>query len=108
MSITRSQTKQVAALAKLALSEGELDELTRDLGSILDHMHELAEVDSPDLPAMGGVSDHPAPFRADAPGADPLQRSVESFAPAWEERLFVVPRLAALGGDALAEEGPHS
>lgn len=108
MSITRSQVQQVATLARLAPEDAELDELTRDLGSILDHMRELAEVDSPELVAMGGVSDHPAPYRDDQPGADLLRHGIDSFAPGWEDRFFVVPRLAALDADALSEEAPRS
>ena len=105
MSITRGEVEQVARLAKLALSEEELGELTRDLGSILDHMTELDRVDADTLQPMGGVSEHPAPFREDAPGADRLEVEIDRFAPGRKDRFFTVPRLAALDADALAEEG---
>src|SRR5690606_21117263 len=98
-----------AVLARLALSEEELDALTRDLGSILEHMRVLGTVDTESLPPMGGVSEHPAPFREDRTGADPLQNEIAVFAPGWTDRFFTVPRLAALDADALLEEeGPRS
>lgn len=108
MSISRTEVEQVAKLAKLALADDEILEITRDLGSILDHMAELGAVDVAALLPMRGVSDHPAPYREDAPGADPLGRQVAEFAPDWTDRFFTVPRLAALDGDALAEEGPSA
>lgn len=108
MAISRHEVEQVAKLAKLALSDNELEGLTKDLGSILDHMEELGAVDIAALAPMRGVSEHPAPYRDDLPGADPLRRSIEEFAPDWKERFFTVPRLAALDADALAEEGPSA
>lgn len=108
MSISRKEVEQVAKLAKLALADHEVETITRDLGSILDHMTELGEVDTTSLPPMRGVSQHPAPYRADEPGADPLQLGVEVFAPDWKDRFFTVPRLAALDADALADEGPSA
>ena len=108
MSISRSEVEEVAKLAKLALTDDEIQEITRDLGSILDHMAELRTADADALPPMRGVSEHPAPYRDDQPGADPLGRAVEEFAPDWTERVFTVPRLAALDADALAEEGPSA
>lgn len=108
MSISRREVEQVAKLAKLALSDGELEELTKDLGSILGHMEELAAVDTANLTPMGGVSEHPAPYRQDNLGADALKGRIEDFAPDWKDRFFTVPRLAALDADALAEEGPSA
>lgn len=108
MSISRSEVEQVAKLAKLALTDDEMLEITRDLGSILDHMADLAAVDATALSPMRGVSEHPAPYREDLAGADPLGRPVEEFAPDWTDHFFTVPRLAALDADALAEEGPSA
>lgn len=108
MSISRREIEQVAKLAKLALAEAEVEELTRDLGSILDHMAELGAVDTTALRPMRGVSEHPAPYRKDEPGADRLQSEIAAFAPDWKGRFFTVPRLAALDADALADEGPSS
>jgi aspartyl-tRNA(Asn)/glutamyl-tRNA(Gln) amidotransferase subunit C len=98
----------VAKLAKLALNDEELEGLTKDLGSILDHMAELGAVDTAALSPMRGVSEHPAPYREDVPGADLLRMGIEEFAPDWKQRFFTVPRLAALDADALADEGPSA
>jgi aspartyl-tRNA(Asn)/glutamyl-tRNA(Gln) amidotransferase subunit C len=105
MSLTREEVRQIAVLAKLELRADELEQLTRDLGSILDHMRELTGAPAEGVPPMGGVSELPAPFREDIPGADPLCLGIDAFAPAWVERFFTVPRLAALDAAAAAERG---
>jgi aspartyl-tRNA(Asn)/glutamyl-tRNA(Gln) amidotransferase subunit C len=105
MSLTRDEVRQIAQLAKLDLEAGDLDSMTRDLGSILDHMRELTEAPAGDIAPMRGVSEHMAPYREDEPGADRLQQPIDTFAPGWQDRFFVVPRLAALDADAAAERG---
>lgn len=104
MSLDRSEVEQVARLAKLSLDEAEVASLTHDLSSILDHMRELAEADLEGIPPVSGIGEHPAPMRADELGADPMHRSIEELAPQSNARFFVVPRLAALDADALADE----
>ncbi|HUE97483.1 MAG TPA: Asp-tRNA(Asn)/Glu-tRNA(Gln) amidotransferase subunit GatC [Longimicrobiaceae bacterium] len=104
MSLTRGEVEQVARLARLSLEEEEVAGLTRDLGSILEHMRELAEADLEGVPPTGGMGEHPAPMRADEPGADPLAIELSELAPRFEESFFLVPRLAALDAEALAED----
>jgi aspartyl-tRNA(Asn)/glutamyl-tRNA(Gln) amidotransferase subunit C len=108
MTIARQDVERIAQLARLALSEAEIDRMASDLGSILEHMDELVEVDTTGVPPLGGIGDAPAPMRADEPGADPLHLAPEELAPAWEERFFLVPRLAALDSEALAEQDEAS
>jgi aspartyl/glutamyl-tRNA(Asn/Gln) amidotransferase C subunit len=76
-----------------------------DLDSILGHMNELERVPAEGAEALGGVSGHPAPFRQDVPGSDPLLIPIEQIAPEWRDHFFVVPRLAALDADALDRTG---
>ena len=95
--------KQIAALAKLRLTQSEIKEMAADLDSILGHMKELEEADVAGVPPTTGVTEHSAPMREDAPVPDKLANPIEGFAPAWKESLFVVPRLAAL--DANADRG---
>jgi aspartyl-tRNA(Asn)/glutamyl-tRNA(Gln) amidotransferase subunit C len=105
MRISRREVEQIASLARLDLRGGELDGLAHDLGSILEHMEALVDVDVGGTQPMEGVSEHTAPFREDNPGADPLRLPLERIAPAMEEGFFVVPRLAALDADAFSAEG---
>jgi aspartyl-tRNA(Asn)/glutamyl-tRNA(Gln) amidotransferase subunit C len=101
MSVSPEDVARIASLARLQLTSEEVEAMSHQLSSILAHMDALALVDVREAPAVAGVTDTPAPLRADEPGADPLARPVAEVAPEWRDGLFVVPRLAALDADAL-------
>jgi len=103
MSIQAEEVRQMALLARLALSEEEINSLARDLASILDHMQALREADVEGVSPMGGVSEHDAPLREDVVGADPLHLPLDEIAPAREEGFFIVPRLAALDAEGSSQ-----
>lgn len=105
MEITRREVEQIAELARLALTPEEVEGLRADLGSILGHVHELRAAEVEGVAPMGGVSEHPAPMREDASGADALRLPLDEISPSRVEGFFTVPRLAALDADALADEG---
>jgi aspartyl-tRNA(Asn)/glutamyl-tRNA(Gln) amidotransferase subunit C len=91
--ISRGDVEHVARLARLALSEQELDDLTHELGGILDYAAEVAALDTKDVPPTA----HPVPLenvlRRDEiwPGVD--RDEVLAQAPAAEDRRFRVPRI---------------
>jgi aspartyl-tRNA(Asn)/glutamyl-tRNA(Gln) amidotransferase subunit C len=58
MAITRDNVLHVAKLARLELSETEIDKMQRDLDGILEYVNQLSELDTTQLVAA-------APFRAD-------------------------------------------
>jgi len=105
MKIERKEIEQIAALARLELSEEEVASLTQDLAMILEHVRELTAAATDDVPAISGASEHTAPMRPDEPGADTLHLSLGEIAPALREGFFTVPRLAALDADALPGAG---
>lgn len=52
MSISREQVAKVAKLARLSFSDAELDELTVQLGNVLQLANQLSEVDTSDVEPM--------------------------------------------------------
>lgn len=89
--ITRDDVAKVAHLARLRLSEAELDHFTDQLAAVLDH---AADVEALDLADVTPTS-HPFPLRnvlrADEP-APTLDRSeVLAQAPAVSDDRFLVP-----------------
>ena len=74
MSLTREEVARVAALARLELSEAELDRFTAQLGQVLEHAADMAGLD------LAGVAPTSHPFglvnvlRDDAPGGVPRPR----------------------------------
>ena len=92
-SITREQVAHLADLARIDLSDAELDHLAPQLSVILDSIASLQGVAGEDVPPTS----HPVPltnvFREDVvtPGLTPEQAL--SGAPAVEEQRFSVPRI---------------
>jgi aspartyl-tRNA(Asn)/glutamyl-tRNA(Gln) amidotransferase subunit C len=91
--ITRADVEHVATLARLALTDDEIDEFTEQLGVILGHAAQVSALDTADVPPTA----HPLPlvnvYRQDEvhPGLD--RDEVLSQAPATEDGQFRVPRI---------------
>lgn len=97
--VSREEVLHVARLARLRLTEREIETFTRQLNGILAHVEELESAHGPgSFVAAGGA----APLRADRTGPDPLHAPPASVAPEWVDGFFTVPRLPALDADALA------
>ena len=91
--LTRADVEHVAKLARLALSEAEIDEFTGQLAGILEHAAQVAQLDTADvLPTA-----HPLPLvnvlRADVVRPSIDRDEVLAHAPASEEGRFLVPRI---------------
>jgi aspartyl-tRNA(Asn)/glutamyl-tRNA(Gln) amidotransferase subunit C len=92
-SITREQVAHLADLARIDLSDEELDHLAPQLSVILDSIASIQGVAGDDVPPTS----HPVPltnvFRDDivVPGLTPEEAL--SGAPEAEEQRFAVPRI---------------
>lgn len=91
--ITRQDVEHLARLARLQLSEDELEHYAGQLDVILQSVARVSEVAAADVPPTS----HPIPvvnvFREDVarPGLD--RDVVAAGAPAWEDDRFRVPRI---------------
>ncbi|MDP3975976.1 MAG: Asp-tRNA(Asn)/Glu-tRNA(Gln) amidotransferase subunit GatC [bacterium] len=65
MALTKDQVRHVAKLARLNLSEEEVEKFTPQLASIFQHLDKLAEVDTKDVPETAQVSGLETVTRAD-------------------------------------------
>ncbi|MGO9875881.1 MAG: Asp-tRNA(Asn)/Glu-tRNA(Gln) amidotransferase subunit GatC [Acidimicrobiia bacterium] len=92
-SITRAEVEHVARLARLALTDDELDSLTTELGAILEHAAQVSALDTAGVPPTA----HPLPlvnvFRVDATRPSLPRDEVLAAAPAAEGGRFRVPRI---------------
>lgn len=93
MAIERADVEHVAKLARLALSDAEIDAYVGQLGSILEHASRVTALDTSDVPPTA----HPIPlenvWRADVV-LPPIERDrALAGAPAAEEGKFRVPRI---------------
>ena len=97
MAVTHDDVRHVAELARLAVNESRLDDLVRELNGILQHMEVLAEVetgDASDDTSYTGLPATSTPLREDSSGPIPMDKPIESFAPATRDGFILVPRLA--------------
>ncbi len=91
MAITREQVLHVAKLARLALTEDELERLEGQLGAILEAVGKVSELDLDDVPPTSHPLDLVNVFAEDEPRPS-LDRDVAlANAPEAEEGAFKVP-----------------
>jgi len=98
VAVTHEDVLHIADLARLAVNPARLDDLVRELNGILAHMDVLREVetrDTEDEDAYTGLPATSTPLRSDTSGPIPLERPIESFAPATRDGFIIVPRLAS-------------
>src|SRR4051812_39282759 len=89
--ITRDDVVHVARLARLALTDDELDMFTGQLAAVLAHAGDVESLDVADVPPMS----HPYPLvnvlRDDTVGPCLPRAEVLAVAPAVEDGRFKVP-----------------
>ena len=91
--LTRADVEHVAKLARLALSEDEVEQFTVQLGAVLEHFASVAALDTSGVPPTS----HPIPL-ANVMRRDERRPSLErdvvlGMAPAAEDGRFRVPRI---------------
>ena len=91
MAITREQVLHVARLARLDLSETEVEQLTAELGAILDAVSKVSELDLADVPPTSHPLDLVNAWAEDEPHASLPLADVLRNAPAAERDMFRVP-----------------
>ena len=93
--LTRADVTHVAKLARLALSDAEIDQFTVQLGAVLEHFASVAALDTTDVPPTS----HPIPLsnvlRPDSPRPGLDRDVVLGMAPEAEDGRFRVPRVLA-------------
>ena len=91
--LTRQDVAYVARLARLELSQEELEHYTDQLGAVLDHADALLALDLSDVPPTAHALALENVFRQDVV-RDSLDRGeVLANAPASEDGKFKVPRI---------------
>lgn len=65
--LSREQVQHVARLARLQLSDEELDRMAGELSKVLDHIEKIGELDLEGVPPTSHVVDVTGVLRADEP-----------------------------------------
>ena len=98
MAIDREQVAKIASLARIRMSEEELDRIAPEFSKIIDWVEQLGEVDTSAVEPMTAVIPQALRLREDAVDADPLtgggrRDDVLANAPRAEHGFFGVPKV---------------
>jgi aspartyl-tRNA(Asn)/glutamyl-tRNA(Gln) amidotransferase subunit C len=96
--IDREQVLHVARLARLELTEQEVERISEELSHVLDHIEKIGELDLAGVPPTTHVVEVSNALRPDEPEPSlPRDAALES-APAGADGGFLVPSPQAGGG----------
>jgi aspartyl-tRNA(Asn)/glutamyl-tRNA(Gln) amidotransferase subunit C len=96
LKLTEEQVRYVAKLANLSLSDEETGRMVKDLGSILEHMDRLAEIDTEGVEPMAQVlyaAGETATLRPDVERAPLGNEAALANAPLASGGYFKVPKV---------------
>jgi aspartyl-tRNA(Asn)/glutamyl-tRNA(Gln) amidotransferase subunit C len=91
MSIDREQVLHVARLARLSLSDEEVERMSDELSAILDHVEAIGELDLEGVPPTSHVVDVGNALREDEPRPSWPREAMLEAAPAVRDDGFEVP-----------------
>jgi aspartyl-tRNA(Asn)/glutamyl-tRNA(Gln) amidotransferase subunit C len=89
--IDRDQVLHVARLARLELSEDEVERMSGELSGILGHIEKIGELDLDGVPPTSHVVEVTNALRADEPRPSWPREQIFEQAPAVREDGFEVP-----------------
>ena len=90
--ISDETIEYVGILAKLELSEEEKEQAKKDMGSMLDYIDKLGELDTSGVEPMSHVFPVKNVFREDVVTNGDMREDILKNAPGEKDGMFVVPR----------------
>ena len=91
--IDAEQVRKVAKLARLQLSEAEIEEFTGQLGAILEYVAKMGELDTADIEPLAHCLPLSNVFRADEVRGSLGTEGTLANAPARDDPFFKVPKI---------------
>jgi aspartyl-tRNA(Asn)/glutamyl-tRNA(Gln) amidotransferase subunit C len=91
--LTRGDVLKVARLARLKLTDAEIDDYTEKLGSILEYVASLNEIDTEDVEPMVHAVELSNVFRADEIVQSLPREAALKNAPKTDGQFFLVPQI---------------
>ncbi len=96
MAITRADIEKVSLLARLQLTDAEVETLTSELGQIVAYVDQLSEVDTEGVAPMAHAVEVSNVFASDEVKPSLPREQALANAPSHNERGYLVPPV--LGG----------
>ncbi len=93
MSVTNDQVRHIAKLARIAMSDEELERLLPELNNILGWVEQLGEVNTDGIEPLTAVIDQKLRLREDAITDGDVRDEVLANAPEAQHGFFAVPKV---------------
>jgi aspartyl-tRNA(Asn)/glutamyl-tRNA(Gln) amidotransferase subunit C len=93
MELSEAEVRHVAALARLDLSDKEVESLAKDMNQILGYVAKLNELNTDDVEPTTHVVEMSTPYRDDEVSRTPSVEDALANAPKTENNHFVVPSI---------------
>lgn len=93
MSVTAEQVRHIANLARIAMSEEELERLVPELNNILGWVEQLGEVDTGGVEPLTAVIEQKLRLREDKLTDGDCREDILANAPEAEHGFFAVPKV---------------
>lgn len=100
MTLSRQEVAKVGMLARLALSDTELDTMTRELSKIVGFVSLLEEIDTTNVEPLAHPLDTQNVFRDDIPTPSLSTAEALQSAPRHDDECFLVPAVLGESGAA--------
>ncbi|TWU08545.1 Asp-tRNA(Asn)/Glu-tRNA(Gln) amidotransferase subunit GatC [Stieleria varia] len=97
MALSHDEIRQLGLLARLELSDEEIQTLGPQLESILGFIHKLSELDTDQVEPMTTALDVDNRWRPDSPTKGLTRDQALANAPASDEECFRVPAVLGVG-----------
>jgi aspartyl-tRNA(Asn)/glutamyl-tRNA(Gln) amidotransferase subunit C len=93
MTVSSEQVRHIARLARLAMSEEEIERLVPELNNILGWVEQLAEVDTDGVEPLTAVIEQKLRLRDDVVNDGNIRDEVLANAPDAQHGFFAVPKV---------------
>jgi aspartyl-tRNA(Asn)/glutamyl-tRNA(Gln) amidotransferase subunit C len=93
MSVNAEQVRHVAKLARIAMSDAEVDALVPELNNILGWVEQLAAVDTDGVEPLTAVIDQQLRLRDDVVNDGDMRDAILLNAPDAQHGFFAVPKV---------------
>lgn len=93
MSVDSATVRKIASLARIAVTDGEVDAMVPELNNILGWIEQLGEVDVTGVKPMTAVIPNVLRLRDDVVTDGGIREKVLANAPAAEHGFFGVPKV---------------
>jgi aspartyl-tRNA(Asn)/glutamyl-tRNA(Gln) amidotransferase subunit C len=93
MSVTNEKVRHIARLARIAMSDEELEQLVPELNNILGWVEQLGEVNTDGVEPLTAVIDQKMRLREDIVTEGNIRAEVLANAPEAQHGFFAVPKV---------------